>query len=145
MSISKDTFRDIRPETMTKLKQIIEMGSRGSEKYAKKIADSIGGDEPRARCLAYILTGEITDGPAEFHAYAKDLTTRTLALEEKIHATKATFSAGQRFRIMGASSAYGTVVVRPQGEGQRIGIPVIMDGDRFVTYRAVYEMEAING
>lgn len=62
-----------------------------------------------------------------------------------VQRTQATFSAGQRFRIMGASSAYGTVVVRPHGEGQRIGIPVIMDGDRFVTYRAVYEMEAING
>lgn len=75
-------FRGIRPEDMTKLQQISEMMSRGSDLYARKIADSI--DEPVARKLADILVKRASHPERSYENFAAELTETTAALARKV-------------------------------------------------------------
>jgi hypothetical protein len=63
-------FRVIRPEDMTKLKQITKMALRGYVTYAAQIGESI--DEPVAREVADALVGK-TRPRAEVSEFAEEL------------------------------------------------------------------------
>ncbi len=75
-------FRGIRPEDMTKLQQIVEMMSRGSGTYARKIADSI--NEPVAREVAQVLVGADSNAPATYRQFAEELRVTTTRLASKL-------------------------------------------------------------
>jgi hypothetical protein len=75
-------FRGIRPEDMTKLQQIIDMMSRGSVSYARRIADSI--EEPIARNVAEILLDRALRASPEDRDFANRLTEETMALAHKL-------------------------------------------------------------
>lgn len=58
--------------------------------------------------------------------------------------TKATFAPGDRIRIRGSSSEYGTVVVRPFGSAVKSGVPVVFDGDEGISFALAERLDKIH-
>ena len=74
-------FRVIRPEDMTKLKQIAKMASRGYVTYAAQIGDSI--NEPIAREVADALVQK-TRPRAEVSEFAEELRQHAAASRDRL-------------------------------------------------------------